>query len=158
LFFEKKKKLPLKRVLKDILIFHTGTVFFCSIYHVVAENLAKPLAILTTSLKDAYNTSNIAKFVYILLSPLVGVYYLFLRFASKKSYIHTIMWSDGYVSASHKQYFLSFRHKDRMKDLDFVQDFIILQLKVNSFFKRNLILILFFYFFKKLINRFALLL
>lgn len=126
-------------MLKDILRFHTGTIVFCAIYHVFAENLAKPMNFITKSLRDAHSNSNIARFIFIILSPLIKLHYLFLRFASKKAYIHTVMWSDGYNKASHKQYFLTFRHRKRMKDLDFVQDFIVLQLKVcfSYFFKKN---------------------
>lgn len=46
------------------------------------------------------------------------------------AYVQASLWGDNYYHSAKKAYFLLFRHQNIMKDLDFLQSFLILQTKL----------------------------
>ena len=82
-------------------------------------------------LKKSNQKSGFIKFT---ISSMMCCFYLydkFFRFYSYQTYVQVAMWSLPHAKAAQKSYFLINRHKEQLRDIDFLQKFVIFQAKVK---------------------------
>ncbi|KAL4473830.1 hypothetical protein ABPG74_022694 [Tetrahymena malaccensis] len=132
-FFAKKKdtvQIPLNITLKRIFRYHIGTV---SLYV-----LMKPIFIIPKMLLDLViaifrqlpQGSQFVRYIEGCFCFCINIYSSFLRYISVNCFVQTCLFGDGYGTASKKAYFLINRHKEKLKDLDFLISFMIYQIKL----------------------------
>ena len=81
-------------------------------------------------LRRAKQSSTLIRFFQASCMCCIHSFEEFFRYISKHLIIQVALWSNGYSLASKKAFFLLFRHKDDIRDLDFLQVFVLFQNKV----------------------------
>ena len=119
------------QVILTILKYHLGTIIKVSF---LVPVLAIPKIIfdfLVGRLMNAKQTSILIRFTISSFACCIHVYKRWLRYLSIHSYVQTAVWGCGYKDASQKAYFLLNRNENNISSLEFLQQFIILQIKVK---------------------------
>lgn len=124
--------MPVTRALKDTFIYHLGTILLTVIItpiFSVPRNIIGPFKYF---LKKANQKNSFVKFTISALMCCFVIYDNFLRYLTYNCYIQTAMWSLNHKKASRKAYFLVNRHQKDIRNIEFLQKFVILQTKVKK--------------------------
>ena len=132
-FFTKKKDtvmLPVKRALKDAFLYHLGTVLLIVVINPLSMLPKAFINLMKSILKKSNQKSPFIKFI---ISSMMCCFYCFdhfFRYFSYQTYVQVVMWSLPHGKASQKAFFLINRHKSELRDIDFLQRFVIFQAKL----------------------------
>jgi len=89
------------------IVYHTFVTSFCTLIQII-------LGYIYNTLKNAKQYSNVARFSMAFFQCHLRVYQKYFRYLSKHNLIQVAMWSDDYITAGQKQYFLLWRNRHRV--------------------------------------------
>ena len=127
-FFYKKKNtinLPVSRVLGHTFARHAGSVALYTLIVIACFPLIKLC-------RGAARVARAAKFMQLVLRPLLFIYHAFTRYISKHFFIQSYLWNDSFWPACKKSYFLvKQRNEHRREGPNALYHFVLIQLKVS---------------------------
>ena len=124
----------MQRALKDTFFYHLGTILIIVLVNPISALPKLLIDGLKRILKKSNQKSGLMKFTISSMMCCFYFYDRFLRFHSYQSYVQVAMWSLPHGKASQKAFFLINRHKDELRNIDFLQRFVLFQAKVVFFF------------------------
>ena len=107
-------KLPILRTTRDVFKYHIGSIVYHTFVTSFCTLLQIILAYIYNTLKNAKQYSNVARFSMAFFQCHLRVYQNYFRYLSKHNLIQVAMWSDDYMTAGEKQYFLLWRNHHRV--------------------------------------------
>lgn len=109
-----------------------GTVVLVSLITMILTIPKLVLGAMKKVLRNADQYSNLVRFFQASCMCCIHVYESVLRYVSKQALVQSAIWNDKYGDASKKAYFLLFRNRMKIKDMDFLQGFVLFQTKVPN--------------------------
>ena len=132
-FFTKKKDtvlLPVSRAIRETLFYHLGTILITVLLTPFCSVLRFLFGSLKNALKGANQKNNYIKFTINAFLCCLIFYDKFFRFISYHNYVQVALWSNSYWKSCKKSFFLINRHNEEIRNIEFLQTFVILQTKV----------------------------
>lgn len=107
-----------------------GTIIKLGLYKIIFRPLRASLGIFTVVMRKPKQHRNIVRFFQACCCSCLHLYERALRYQSKHALVQTIMWSESYRTSSKRAWFLLFRHRSRITNLDSLVTFILFLTKV----------------------------
>lgn len=102
-----------------------------SLYKIVFRPVRVIMGLLTSMMRKPKQHRNIVRFMQACCFTCIHLHERSLRYQSKHAIVQMIMWSESFRVASKRAWFLLFRHKYKIRNLDGLTTFILFLTKVN---------------------------
>ncbi len=113
-----------------MLKYHLGTIVQLSLYKIIFRPGRIVLGLFVAVLRKPQQHRNIVRLFQACCLCCIHIYERSLRYQSKHAVVQMIMWGESFRIASKRAWFLLFRHKGKIRNLDSLVTFILFLTKV----------------------------